>query len=158
MFDVKVAGADELSRKIAAMPEAIRTALNQKRVELAQGLLDKIAAKLSGQVLNAGGGALRDSIAAGFDDDLSARIYSAGDVKYAAAQEYGFDGEESVGAHSCEIREAFGKAISPKTIFVAAFSRHMHLPERSYMRASLDEMQDDISQGFRKAIEEVMSS
>jgi len=34
----------------------------------------------------------------------------------------------------------------------------MHLPERSYMRASLDEMQDDISQGFREAIEEVLGS
>ena len=157
MFDVKVAGADELSRKIAAMPEAIRTALNQKRVELAQGLLDKIAVKLSGQVLNAGSGALWD-----LSRQVSTTIFPHGSIppgrQYAAAQEYGFDGEESVGAHSREIREAFGKAISPKTIFVAAFSRHMHLPERSYMRASLDEMQDDISQGFREAIEEVPGS
>ncbi len=158
MLDVELAGANELVRQIAAMPDAIRTAVAQKRAELAQQLLDAIKAKLSGETLASRTGALRDSIETSFDVELEARVFSSGDVKYAAAQEYGFDGEEFVAAHSREIKQAFGKAISPKTIFVAAFSRHMHLPERSYMRSSLDEMQDEIAQGFATAIKEGLDS
>ncbi len=158
MFDVELAGADELARQFAAMPQAIRAALAQKRAELAQQLLDAVKVKLSGETLASRSGALRESIETSFDGDLEARVFSSGDVKYAAAQEYGFDGEESVAAHNREIRQAFGKAISPKTIFVAAFSHHMHLPERSYMRSSLDEMHDEISQGFAAAIEEGLNS
>lgn len=154
MFSLDIAGADELAQRFADMPSAIREALTQKRDALAQQLLDAARAKLSGDVLNARSGALRDSLQASADDDLSARVFSSGEVKYAAAQEYGFEGDESVAAHSREIREAFGRAIDAKTIFVAAFARHMNLPARSYLRAALDEMRDDISQGFAEALEE----
>jgi len=46
------------------------------------------------------------------------------------------------------------RAITPKTIFVRAFSRHMRLEERSYMRSSLAEMQDEIAAALREAVDE----
>ena len=79
-------------------------------------------------------------------------------TKYAAAQEYGFVGEESVSAHSREIREAFGRTIAPKTTLICAFSRTMNLPERSYMRSALDEMQDEIAAALSDAVEEGLSA
>jgi hypothetical protein len=154
MLDLEVTGLDALARRLSSMPAAIRRALAEKRDELAQSLLDKAQAKVSGDVLKSRSGALRDSLRMSPIGDLAAEIFSSPDVKYAAAQEYGFDGEETVSSHSREIREAFGKAIDPKAIFVSAFARHMHLPERSYLRSSLSEMEDDILQGFAQALEE----
>ena len=101
-------------------------------------------------------GRLRQSIAARLEE--SGATISAVGVKLAAAQEYGFDGEESVRAHSRAIREAFGRAITPKTIFVQAFSRHMRLEERSYMRSSLAEMQDNIAAALREAVDEGLAA
>src|SRR5208283_1756428 len=132
MLTVEIDGDAELRARFAAMPESIRAALARKIAGLAQRLEDKIKNdKLSGEVLRARSGRLRQSIAARLEES-GAALFAVG-VKYAAAQEYGFDGAESVSAHSRAIREAFGRAITPKTIFVNAFSRHMRLPERSYM-------------------------
>jgi hypothetical protein len=86
-------------------------------------------------------------------DNAGASVFSAG-VKYAFAQEYGFDGDETAAAHSRTIKQAFGKSIAPKTIFVRAFSRHMNLPERSFMRSALDEMQDEIAEALSEAVSE----
>ena len=52
------------------------------------------------------------------------------------------------------VREAFGKAIAPKMIFLRAFSRHMNLPEHSFMRSALDDMQDEIARAFNEAVSE----
>ncbi len=153
MLNIDIEGEAELAARFAAMPDAIRAELAKKLAELAQKLEDKIKNdKLGGEVLQARSGALRDSIAVSLDDGV-ASIFSRG-VKYAAAQEYGFSGEEAVTAHSRMIKQAFGKAIAPKTIFVRAFSRHMDLAEHSFMRSALDEMQDEIRGALTAAITE----
>ena len=153
MLNVDIEGAAELAARVDAMPTAIRAALKDKIADLADRLVDKIKNdKLGGEVLRARTGALQGSIEASVDD-AGASVFSAG-VKYAFAQEYGFDGDESVAAHSRAIREAFGNAIAPKTIFVRAFSRHMNLPERSFMRSALDDMQDEITQALSDAVSE----
>ena len=56
------------------------------------------------------------------------------------------------------LREAFGKAIAPKTIFMRAFSRHMNLPERSFMRSALDDMQDEIARALNDAVSEGLNT
>ncbi|MGA8170014.1 MAG: hypothetical protein WB816_04150 [Methylocystis sp.] len=157
MFDVDIEGARELAARFDAMPAAIRAALKDKIADLSERLVEKIKNdKLGGEVLRARSGALQASIEASVDD-AGASVFSAG-VKYAAAQEYGFDGDETVSAHAREIREAFGKAIAPKTIFVRAFSRHMNLPERGFMRSALDEMQDEIAQALGDAVSEGLNT
>jgi phage gpG-like protein len=157
MLSIEIEGEEELVARFAAMPEAIRAALAEKFATLAQKLEDKIKnEKLDGQVLFARSGKLRDSISANLDAN-GASLVAAG-VKYAAAQEYGFIGGENVAAYSRTIKQAFGRAIAPKTIVVEAFSREMRLPERSFMRSSLDEMQDEIAQALREAVEEGLTS
>ena len=106
-------------------------------------------------MLQARSGTLRDSIQMTLEPLGAALLAGA---KYAAAQEYGFAGQESVTAHSRENREAFGRAIAPKSIFVHAFARAMNLPERSYMRAALDEMQDEIAEALTGAVREGLNA
>jgi phage gpG-like protein len=157
MLSLEIEGEEELVARFAVMPEAIRAALAEKFATLAQKLEDKIKdEKLDGQVLFARSGKLRDSIAVNLEAN-GASLVAAG-VKYAAAQEYGFSGEENVAAHSRTIKQAFGRAITPKTIVVEAFSREMRLPQRSFMRSSLDEMRDEIAQALREAVEEGLQS
>lgn len=154
MFDVEIEGADELDARLAAMPDAVRAALAAKIEGLAQRLAEKIKSNLSGAVLQSRSGALRDSIEADPGADMATLLAK---TKYAAAQEYGFAGVESVSAHSRTIKEAFGRAIAPKEIFVRAFARQMNLPERSYMRSGLGEMQGDIAAELADAIREGLS-
>lgn len=157
MLSVEIEGDEELVARFAAMPEAIRAALALKFAALARKLDDKIKnEKLDGQVLFSRSGGLRDSISVSLDE--SGASFSTSGVKYAAAQEYGFSGGESVAAHSRTVKQAFGRAIAPKTIFVEAFSRQMRLPQRSYMRSALDDMRDEIAQALREAVEEGLQS
>jgi phage gpG-like protein len=155
MLSVEIEGLDALEERFAKLPSAMREALARKIEDLAQRLEQRIKDNLSGAVLQARSGMLRDSIEATLEPSAAA---IAARTKYAAAQEYGFVGEESVCAHSREIREAFGRAIAPKTIFVRAFARAMDLPERSYMRSALDEMQDEIAAALSDAVEEGLSA
>jgi hypothetical protein len=153
MLDIDIEGATELVARLDAMPAAIRAALKDKIADLADRLVDKIKSdKLGGEVLRARTGVLQGSIGSSVDD-AGASVFSAG-VKYAFAQEYGFDGDETVAAHGRAIREAFGKAIAPKTIFLRAFSRHMNLPERRFMRSALEDMQDEIGRALSEAVSE----
>jgi len=154
MFDVEIEGADALDARLAVLPDAVRAALAAKIAELAQRLAEKIKGNLSGAVLQSRGGALRDSIEADLGADMATFLAK---TKYAAAQEYGFAGAESVSAHSRTIKQAFGRAIAPKEVFVRAFSRQMNLPERSYMRSALEEMQGDIAAELAQAIREGLS-
>jgi phage gpG-like protein len=93
MFALSIAGDDALAARFDAFPDALRDALAAKAEGLAQALADAIRNdKLSGQVLNARSGALRDSIGAEVaseGDGIVATVGSFGDVKYAAIQEYG---------------------------------------------------------------------
>lgn len=104
--------------------------------------------KLSGQVLKNRSGTLRRKINYKVTEQEN-QISAAVGVKlaYAAAHEFGFDGMVSVRdyvrhVNSRNVRGSVnGK--SGKTAdgiaFVHAHERHMHLPERSYLRSSLSE-------------------
>jgi phage gpG-like protein len=146
MSALEVQGLDETSARFDAYPAALQAALGAKATELAAALADLVKDKLSGAVLNAGSGALRDSIAASVTadaDGILALVASEGDVKYAAIQEYG--GKTS--AH--EILPVKGDVLA----FVAGNGQHFArrvehpgsvIPERSYLRSSLEDMKDEI--------------
>ena len=146
MSALEVQGLDETSARFDAYPAALQAALGAKATELATALADLVKDKLSGAVLNAGSGALRDSIAASVTadaDGILALVASEGDVKYAAIQEYG--GKTS--AH--EILPVKGDVLA----FVAGNGQHFArrvehpgsvIPERSYLRSSLEDMKDEI--------------
>ena len=160
MFALEVRGLDETSARFDAYPAALQAALGAKASELATALADLVKIKLSGAVLNTSSGALRDSIAAGVtadSDGVVASVGSEGDVKYAAIQEYG--GKTS--AH--EILPVKDDVLA----FVAGDGQHFArriehpgsvIPERSYLRSSLEDMKDEILSALASTAAEAWES
>jgi phage gpG-like protein len=154
MFALTLEGLEEASARLETYPAALAAALDAKATELAAALLDLIQNdKLSGAVLNVGSGALRDSIAASISadaDGVVASVGSAGDVKYAAIQEYG--GKTS--AH--EILPVKAQALAFVASGAPCFARRVEhpgslIPERSYLRSSLDDMRQEIVDALAEA-------
>ena len=147
MLTLGLAGADTLDARLGAFPAELLADLNAKAAMLAGALADKVKDdKLSGQVLNALSGDLRASIVseASVDgDDVVGSVGSAGDVKYAAIQEYG----GKTAAH--EILPSKAEALAFIVGGALRFARRVEhpgsvIPERSYLRSSLEEMTDEI--------------
>jgi len=86
---------------------------------------------------------------------VSASVFT--DLRYGAAQEYGFAGTVSVGASLRWIREAFGRPIAEKTISVRAHNRRMDLPERSFLRSGLEDMTPAIRAAVEAGVAEATS-
>jgi phage gpG-like protein len=146
MFALELDGLEEASARFDAYPAALVAALDAKASELSAALVDVVQNdKLSGGVLNARSGTLRDSIATGISSDqdgVSVSVGSVGDVKYAAIQEYG--GKTS--AH--EILPVKAQALAFIAGGAERFVRRVEhpgslIPERSYLR-SLDDMRGKI--------------
>jgi phage gpG-like protein len=147
MLTLALDGAEALDARLEALPAALRADLAEKAARLAAALADKVRTeKLSGQVLNARSGALRGSIAAELSVDgetLLASVGSVGDLKYAAIQEYG----GKTAAH--EIAPTKAAALAFVAGGALRFARRVAhpgstIPERSYLRASLADMADEI--------------
>ena len=109
--------------------------------------------KLSGQVLQVRSGALRASIGAEVTVDgetIVARVFSAGDIKYARIQEYG----GRTAAHDIVPTKAKALAflVGGHTVF-ATLVHHpgSTIPERSYLRSSLADMAGVIADEMRSA-------
>jgi hypothetical protein len=113
--------------------------------DIADRLLALAQDNLSGEVLNARTGALRRSLRASVD--LSAGILATvtADTPYAAFQEYGFTGTETVRAHLRRQTKAFGRAIRPVEAQVKAYSRRVDYPAHSYLRSALAALAPDIA-------------
>ncbi len=146
MLGVSLDGVAALAAALDSYPGDLAAALAAKADVLAQALVDKIRnEKLAGEVLQSRSGALAASIAAEISSDpeqIVATISSQG-VDYAAIQEYG--GETS--AH--EILPSKAAALAFVINGALRFARRVEhpgsvIPERSFLRSSLDEMQDVI--------------
>lgn len=140
--------------------ENLRTTITRRSITVQAAVK---ADKLSGQVLHVRSGTLRRSINRRIDESASGVIATVGtNVRYAAAQEYGFDGDVTVRAHtrrsalqlSAKRKDRVGK--SDGLINVRSFTRHMHLPERSFLRSTLKEQAPEIRQELRTAILEAV--
>jgi phage gpG-like protein len=149
---------DDYSGSLAGMPDRVRQALSSKANVLAVALEAKIQQKLSGGVLNMRSGALASSIVATVDEssaDVSVRIGTSGDVKYAAIQEFG----GTIPPH--EIVPDKAKALVFATGAKAVFAKRVNLPavtmpERSYLRSSLAEMAGEIAEGLSEAVADTL--
>jgi phage gpG-like protein len=105
--------------------------------------------KLSGQVLKNRTGTLRRKINQVVTESPDSIMASVGvKLSYAAIHEYGFDGVESVREYTR--RTAKGIAVVP------AHERHVHMPERSYLRSSLRENAASIRDSLAKAVVEAL--
>ncbi|HWF78362.1 MAG TPA: hypothetical protein VN694_14435 [Caulobacteraceae bacterium] len=155
MLSVTLAGADQVDAKLDGLPAAILAAVAARSAALADQLLTLVHAKLTGAVLQPRTGALAASI--GIDapkiegDRVVTRLFSGGDLKYAAIQEYG--GVTS--PH--DILPVRAKALAFMAGGEQVFARIVHhpgshIPERSYLRSSLAEMTAEIDAQMKAAV------
>jgi len=161
MLSVSLVGDQAVIAKLTGMPEKLHKALVKKCWSLALKLQAYIRAnKLSGQVLNHQSGKLWRSIQSGVDDNpgsVYGKVFSSGDVKYAGIHEFGGTTKPHI------IRAVNAKALAFKDYFgdTAFYKQVMHpgskMPERSYMRAGLADMKDQIVEGLSEAVREGIS-
>lgn len=124
-----------------------------------QGLAFQLVAyikkdKLQGQVLHHRSGNLSTRVTQHTEvtrGAIRSRVGVFAGVPYARIHEYGFAGEQQVKGHTRTISQAWGKPITPTEVSVAPFSRHVVMPERSYLRSSLFEWQDRIAKTLLSA-------
>ena len=159
MIDGSIYGGTEVVERFKALPASLRTELRETITKLSIGLTNKVKGKLDGEVLKRRTGLLRRSITqATVEQGDSVSGITSTAVKYARVHEYGFDGVVSVRAHMRKIKQAFGRSINPVTVQVREHPMHMKLPERSFLRSSLREMEaagtirDAMAAAVKKAI------
>jgi phage gpG-like protein len=158
VLNVTLTGDRQLISKLESLPAALREALAQKVSLLALKLEEKVKRKLTNDVLNVKTGNLRRSIHNKVDQSSHAvigRVYSSGDVKYAAIHEFG-------GQTKAHVIEAInGKALAFTAGGKQVFARRVNhpgskIPERSFLRSSLDEMRPEIVEGMHEAVMETL--
>ena len=153
--DTKVAAFWEQSAD--AILAAIEPALRRAMADL-QSYIQNY--KLSGQVLkshkNAAG--LKGSLNVSFErnGDITMAGYVGTSLIYAKIHEYGFAGREFVPNFYRMQTMAWGKPISPREVYVKNHYRNMIMPERSYMRTSLDERREAIVTRIQAAVDETV--
>ena len=143
---------DNVTAKLPGLTPSVlaelKLAVNEQTITL-QGYI--VSQKLTGQVLGVRSGALRRSIqqepATVTGSAVAGRVYSAGDVKYAAFWEYGFHGVETVKQHMRHV--VFGKDVAPFS--VGPYSRKVDQDARSFMRSALTERKEAIVQSLGDA-------
>ena len=127
----------------------IAAALRERAADLQQRLLDKVAANLSGDILQSRTGALKASIVADLAvdaDGVTASVTSAG-VPYAAIQEYG----GTTPPH--DIVPVKTRALA----FAGGFAARVHhpgsrIPARAPLGSALDALRDEIGGGLKNAV------
>lgn len=79
-------------------------------------------------------------------------------VEYAAVHEYGFDGEVTVKSFVRKqrsrdlVKGKKQKLVSSGVAYVKSFTRHMRMPERSFIRSSISERLDDYNNALSAAV------
>jgi hypothetical protein len=155
MFSVSLDGAEALQARLDDLPLAVQAAVRAKAADLAERLRAHVVDdKLSGQVLRSKTGALAGSIGAEVaveGDQVRARVFSAGDLKYARIQEYG----GVTPAH--QIVPSKARALAFIAGGAQVFARRVQhpgsvIPERSYLRSSLADMAGQITAELKAAV------
>lgn len=149
MIDADIVGDREVLRKLGVAAPSVRASLVRGMGRITLKLMRiSVGQKLSGQVLRRVTGTLARSVT------QSPRTYQIGmriigtvgvsditgrggraPVKYGRAHEYGFSGTVTVREH---LRRQRGASRDATT--VRAHSRRMHMPERSFLRSALRDL------------------
>lgn len=164
MHSLTLVGDRALISRFNAVGPAVHQALVKKTTILAimlQGYVVKN--KLSGQVLNVRSGNLRRSIQQMVTDlgvgvGVFGKVYSSGDVKYAAIHEFGGIIKHP-GGTKFYIDKATGRAVFIKNLSEAGAWAYpetrphdIPMPERSFLRSSLKDKQAVIEKGLKDAV------
>jgi phage gpG-like protein len=157
MLAGRIVGAETVIAHFAVAGPAIHDRLKDRISRLAVTLLTHVKEdKLSGQVLHNVTGTLRRSINMKVDDQGSSITGSVGtNLVYARAHEFGVDQHKLVTVHEYmrssvnaatqkwRLKHKFGLA---QEFLVHEFTRNQHtkLPERSFLRAALNDLRPQI--------------
>ena len=153
MITAKITKGEDLGKKFRDTIPNIQGGVQKEIMRLALKMTGKVMGKLSGDVLRVRTGRLRRSIHPEWDFRQGYSGATVGtNVEYAAIHEYGFSGSVQVKSFQREMTKAFGKPISPTQVTVRAHTRNVNMPERSFLRSTLREMNSEIVEGLQKAI------
>lgn len=161
MIEATLIGQKATRDKLVAVFPSVRDGLVQTINTLSIKLVSKIKTDyLSGQVLHRRTGRLSRSVHANpvvvVEGLITGKVGT--NVSYAAFHEYGFQGTESIKTHLRTITQAFGRQLKggSKEITVHAYTRQADYPARSFMRAALHSMRDEIEQTMKSALGETL--
>ena len=168
MFTISIKGDENIINQFEGMGAEVRAALMATVPELAKALQGHVVQdKLNGQVLNQRSGALARSIQQESpieqDGGIYGRVFSSGDVKYAAIHEYGGVIKHPGGTayipglgpgglpafisnSAADGLASIGHAV-PRTL-----PHDIPMPERSFLRSSLADQAAEIAQGLKDAV------
>ncbi|MGH6889799.1 MAG: hypothetical protein ACREHF_11500 [Rhizomicrobium sp.] len=140
--------------KLEGLQARLRAGVGEAVEGAAAGLLALVQTKLSGAVLQARSGALRDSVRAETDaDGTGARVFSDGSVPYARIHEYG--GRINVPEIAPDEAKALAFAYGGRMVFAKHAAAHVvTIPERSYLRSALAEFAPAFLDVMRKVARE----
>ena len=161
MISLAVDGADRALAKLESLPDRLQARLRETVARLTGDTRDRVTAKLNGGVLQRRTGRLMGAVSAAMAEEgttLAGTIeVDSGAAPYAAIQEYG--------------GETRAHAILPRTARVLVFQRGgatvfarrvnhpgSKIPERSFLRSALAELQPEIQSALRDAISESVAS
>ena len=149
MLTAYLVGDQALIAKLNAMPNGLRNGIARAVTRLAIETQRLVQQKLSGSVLKVRTGVLRSSINYKVDQSSTSVTATVGtNVAYARYHEFGVP-------HSWEIRPKSARALcfelNGKTIFAKRVI-HPPLPERSFLRSALKEMEPRIKEELERAV------
>lgn len=160
IIEAQISGDDRVVAMFGAFTPALEKEIRASMTKLVGMLQQTIKfSKLSGQVLNVRSGRLRKSISTSVEQTRGRTTGNTfTDVWYGRVHEYGFTGVIAVEAHLRQIKQAWGRSISPKSVFINAYERRVNLPERSFMRTALRDLHNSgaISAEFNDAVVRAM--
>lgn len=156
MIEVTIEGGEAAVDRLASFSDRLRRRLTAHMQRLASDLQGRVLDNLHGGALQERSGRLADALTLDIDAGDGRLSGSLGvdvrSVPYAAFQEYGFRGTETVRAHLRTIKQAFGRPIAERQIFVGSYSRKVDYPAHSFLRSALAELALDVAPQINDAV------
>ncbi|MBB6251717.1 hypothetical protein [Nitrospirillum iridis] len=158
-WSVDASGLDQLRDRLTEVPTAVSAALADAMMVQARTLAAAAGVTLNGQTKGGTGALSRALIPTLTVSGLMATAGVTVDetspaAAYAAFQEYGFHGTESVHAHLRTVTEAFGQAISPVSVPVQAYDRRVDYAGHPFLAPTLA----DGAVGIRAALADAVGA
>jgi len=156
MIEVTIEGGEAAVGRVASLADRLHRRLATLIQRLAGDLQGRVLDNLHGGSLEEQSGRLANALTLGIDANsgrLSARLeIEPGAVPYAAFQEYGFRGTETVRSHLRVIKQAFGRPIAERQVFVGSYTRKVDYPAHSFLRSALAELAPEVAPQIKDAI------
>jgi len=148
--------AESWLARLRGAPERLTSAMQTTVQRLSIRVQAAVKNKLSGGVLHVRTGTLRRSINREVNSTPTRVVATVGtNVKYAAVHEFGFNGDVTVRSHVRKVASRSIGAGKKQTVqgigFVREHTRHMVIPERSYLRSTVREFQPQIKSELKAA-------